>query len=212
MEPLYKRFPVYKFEAMPENQFSPSESLQLINSMINKAQRRFSENGFLYLLWGWIILFCSLGHFLLIQLKWMEHPELIWSTCWLAGILQVIYLSKNKKKEKVKTYSNEIIDYIWVSFGICMCIVSIQFGKDNDWQHIYPLILMLYGTPTFLSGIVMQFKALKWGGVICWILAVVAAFIPTLYTLLLLAVAVISAWIIPGYLLRKKYKQENQLP
>jgi hypothetical protein len=194
---------------MPDNQLTPAESLQLIDSMINKAQQRFSENGFLYLLWGWVILFCSIGHFLLLQFQWLKEPETIWATCWLAVLFQIIYLSKNKKKEKVKTYSNEIIDYIWVSFGISMCIISIQFGRDNDWPHLYPLILMLYGSPTFLSGIVMQFKALKRGGMICWTLAIIAVFIPTKYTLLLLAIAVISAWIIPGYLLRKKYKLEK---
>lgn len=40
----------------PEN-FSPKDSLQLIDQMINQAKNRFSENGFLYLLWGWLILF-----------------------------------------------------------------------------------------------------------------------------------------------------------
>jgi len=34
---------------------SPQEALQLIESMINKAQNRFGENGTLYLLWGWVL-------------------------------------------------------------------------------------------------------------------------------------------------------------
>lgn len=194
---------------MEQENFSPQQSLQLINSMINKAKRRFGENGFLYLLWGWVIFCCSVGHFILITTTGIKHPEIIWTLCWLAVIFQIIYLIKNKKKETVKTYSDDIIDYIWISFGICLAIISIAMSRLNAWQHLYPMYLMLYGTPTFLSGVAMQFTPLKIGGIICWILAVIAIFINPLYALLLLAVAVVAAWIIPGYLLRKKYKQEN---
>jgi hypothetical protein len=193
----------------PEN-FSPKDSLLLIDSMINQAKNRFSENGFLYLLWGWLILFCSAGHFILLQLQLFKHPEMIWMSTWLAVIFQVIYLIKTKKKETVKTYSENIINYIWVSFGICMFVLSFILGKSNGWQSLYSLFLMLYGTPTFLSGIVMQFKPLKVGGIVCWALAIISTFISPLYGLLLLAAAMIAAWIVPGYLLRKKYKQQNK--
>jgi hypothetical protein len=44
---------------MQQEEFSPQDSLHLIESMINKARNRFSENGHLYLLWGWVILVCS---------------------------------------------------------------------------------------------------------------------------------------------------------
>lgn len=71
---------------------------------------------------------------------------------------------------------------------------------------MYPIILMLYGMPTFLSGAIMRFKALMFGAVVCWVLAVVATFVDPLNTLLLLALAVITAWIVPGYILKAKYK------
>jgi len=194
---------------MQQENFSPKDSLQLIDSMISQAKNRFSENGFLYLLWGWLILVCSIGHFILLKLNWFKHPEIIWASCWLAVIFQVIYISKTKKKEKVKTYSDEIINYIWISFGVCMFIMSFILGKSNVWDKVYSLFLMLYGVPTLLSGVVMQFKPLKIGGIICWVLALISAFLHPLYGLLLLAVAVAAAWIIPGYQMRKKYNQQN---
>jgi cobalamin biosynthesis protein CobD/CbiB len=55
----------------------------------------------------------------------------------------------------------------------------------------------------------MQFTPLKIGGVACWILAIMSTFFLPIYYLLFLAAAVIVAWIIPGYLLRKKYNQQN---
>ena len=191
----------------PEN-FSPKDSLALIDQMINQARNRVTENGFLYLLWGWIILFCSVGHFAMIRFTSIRNPEIIWAAAWVAVILQIIYMVRNKKKETVKTYSDTIIDYIWTSFGICMFIVSIAMSQEHGWRHLYPMYLMLYGIPTFLSGVVMRFLPLRVGGVFCWGLSVIAIYIGPLYALLLLGAAVIAAWIIPGYLLRRKYNQQ----
>jgi len=194
---------------MEQENFSPQESLQLIDNMINKAKNRFTENGFLYLLWGWLILISSVGHFVLLKLQLFKHPELIWTSCWLAIIVQIVFLVRKKKKEKVKTYSDEIIDNIWICFGICMLVLSIIVSRNNIWMYMYPIILMLYGIPTFLSGVVMQFRPLKIGGISCWALAVLSTFFLPIYYLLLLAAAVLIAWIIPGYLLRQKFKNQN---
>jgi hypothetical protein len=194
---------------MESENFSPKDSLQLIDSMINQAKNRFSENGFLYLFWGWLVLFCSVGQFILEQLQLFKHPEMIWMITWLAIIFQIFYLKKEKKKEVVKTYSENIINYIWVSFGICMFLLAIILGRSEGWANVYSLFLMLYGIPTFLSGVVMQLKSLKAGGISCWILAVIAAFVPSKYGLLFLAAAMVVAWIIPGYQLRKKFKNQN---
>ena len=193
---------------MESENFSPKDSLQLIDSMINQAKNRFSENGFLYLLWGWLVLFCALGQFILEQLQLFKHPEMIWMSTWLALIFQIFYLRREKKKEVVKTYSEHIVNYVWVSFGICMFLLAIILGRSEGWANAYSLFLMLYGIPIFLSGVVMQFKSLKVGGISCWVLAVIAAFTPREFGLLFLAAAMVVAWIVPGYQLRKKFKNQ----
>ena len=87
---------------MQSENFSPKDSLLLIDNMINQAKNRFSENGFLYLLWGWLVFFCSIAHFILLKLNLLEHPEIIWASCWLAVIFQIIYLSRQREKRKSK--------------------------------------------------------------------------------------------------------------
>jgi hypothetical protein len=194
---------------MPQESFSPKDSLQLIDSMISQAKNRFTENGFLYLLWGWVIFVCAIFHFTAVKLNLFKQPELVWMITWGVVIFQIIYLAGVKKKEKVKTYSDGIIDAIWICFGICMFVLIIVLGRFNLWIYINSLVLLLYGIPTFLSGFVMRFTPLKLGGFSCWLLAIASTFIAPVYYLLLIALAVIIAWIIPGYLLRKKFK--NQL-
>jgi hypothetical protein len=47
---------------MQEN-FSPQESLLLIQSMINKAKSDLEENRFYFLLWGWMAFLAFLAQF-----------------------------------------------------------------------------------------------------------------------------------------------------
>jgi len=80
---------------------------------------------------------------------------------------------------------------------------------EEYYQYMNVGFLALYGMPTFLSGITLRFKPLVYGGIACWLLSIVACFIYYQFHLLLLAVAVIIAWIIPGYILRARYKKIN---
>ncbi len=194
---------------MQTENFSPKDSLQLINSMIGQAKNRFTENGFLYLLWGWAIFACAIFHFVAIKFNLFKQPELVWTVIWAVVIFQVIYLVKAKRKEKVKTYSDGIIDAIWICFGICMLVLMIVMGRFNLGIYINSLVLLLYGIPTFLSGFVMRFTPLKLGGISCWLLDIASTYSAPVYNLLMIAGDVLIAWIIPGYLLRKKFKNQN---
>lgn len=192
-----------------EKEFSANDSIALIEEMINKAKSNFSDDSFLYLLWGWVIFICSVGHFLLLKSGLVKNPEYIWVLTWIAVLVQIFYIFKVEKKKRVKTYTDEIIGYLWMTFGFTMFFITIILGYTSNWVTLYPLLLFLYGTPTFLSGVIIKFMPLKIGGISCWILAFVAKFTPNIYILLLLALAVIAAWIIPGYLLKIKFKKDN---
>jgi len=189
-------------------QLSAHSSLLLIESMINKAQNRYSENGTLYLIWGWLILACAAIHYgLLAYTNIGANAGYIWMLTLLALLYQVYYLSVKEKKEMVKTYTDDMIGYVWMVFGICMGLASFILLKLGTWQLLYACILLFYGIPTFLTGAIMRFNPLKMGGIICWALAVASVFVPSKEIILLLIPAVIAAWIIPGYILRAKYKQ-----
>lgn len=197
---------------MPEEKFTPEQSLELIGQMINKAKNKFGENGHLYLLWGWAILACSLAQFILAYyVKW-EHHYMVWFLTWLVFIYQMIYLARQKKREKVKTYTDDIIKIVWITFVVLMFLFGFLFGKlmgEEYYKFFNPGILALYGMPTVLSGAILKFRPLVIGSIVCWILSIISTYIPFQYQLLLLSAAVIAAWIIPGYLMRKRFKQNN---
>ena len=197
---------------MNEEKFSPEQSLHVIQSMIEKAKNQFSENGHLYLLWGWVIFFCSITQFILLKFVQYEKHYYVWMICWIVVIYQIFYLVKKQKAQRVKTYTDKMMSSIWISFAILMMLVGFSIGetgKENYYKLISPVFLAMYGVPTFLCGMFLRFRPLVIGGIGCWVLSVIAHFIPYDYQLLLLSAAMVIAWIIPGFSLQKKYQQQK---
>jgi hypothetical protein len=196
---------------MEDEKFSGEESLRLIQSMINRAQDKFAENGHLYLLWGWVVFICSLTQFGLQRIFNLgpDRTWYVWTTTWVALIYQVSYIRRKRRKMQVRTYTGDILAYVWLVFGIATLLMVFILGSNHQYALINPVLLVSYGVPTFTSGIILRFRSLMWGGMACWILAVVSSMVLNDFQLVIIALAVLIAWIIPGYQLRNKFKQSN---
>lgn len=192
---------------MEERTLSEQESLSLIRQMIDTARGRISENGHLYLLWGWAVFICSVGQYILMNYVKTDKHYRVWIVMWLIFIYQMIYLRRKKKTMKVKAYTDDVIAAIWIVFVMLMFMFAVVIGGfagPEYYKMVNPGFLALYGMPTILSGAVLRFRPLIYGGIVCWLLCVASTQISYEYHLLLLAAAVVAAWIVPGYLLRKQ--------
>ena len=194
-----------------EDSFNEKQSLELIAGMINKAKNKFSESGTLYLVWGIAVVICSLSQFVLNNLLGYKNAHYVWFFTWVLYIYQAIFLIRKKKNLKVKTYTDEIIGYVWICFIICFFIMLFILLYTKSFNLIYSSILVLYAIPTFLSGAILKAKPLLIGGICCWVLACISLFISLQYHLLLISLAVLFAWIIPGLYLRNKYLNDHKL-
>jgi len=198
---------------MSEENFDPRQSLLLIETMINRAKDRFAEDGSMYLLWGWVVFICSLSQFILLHFFKYPYHYMVWMATWIIVIYQVIYVRRKHKYKKVKTYTGYIIGYVWLTFVIVIFLLAFLVGQLTTaeyYAHINPILLAIYGMPIFLSGIILRFRPLIIGGIGCWVLSVVTMFIANYdYQFLMIPAAMVIAWIIPGYLLRAKYKLQT---
>jgi hypothetical protein len=192
-----------------EKQMTGAESFSIISGMINQARNRFSETGHLYLLWGFVIFICCITQFVMLYFFKDSNAYYVWYSTWIVAVYQFYYLFKKRKRERVRTYTDEIIGFVWFTFIICSFILVYILINHKVYHAINASVLVMYGMPTFLSGVILRFKPLKIGGIVCWLLAICAMFTVYQYQLLLLALAVIAAWIIPGFILRAKFQKEN---
>lgn len=197
------------------NSLTPQESLQLIEGMINIAKNRFAENGHMYLVWGWAVFIFSIAQFVL--LHFMHYPKhyMVWLAAPFISLYMIYYIRSKKKNQAVVTYADSLVGYVWLTFGVVIFLISWLIGivmGGGYFVYIAPLTLSLYGMPVFLSGIILKFRPLVWGGISCWVFCVASIFIPSFdYRFLFIPASMLTAWIIPGYLLRNRHKKALSL-
>lgn len=181
------------------------QHLELIADMINTARKEFSDDSFIYLVWGWAVCIASIAQFVLLHMK-SEYNALAWAILMpLAAIVQIVGLARQKKKERVKTHVDKVLGYVWMSVGISLGIVL--FSQNTLQFNTYPVLIILYGIGTFISGGLMDLKVMKAGAICCWVIGAVEFYTKFEYQLLLLALSVILSYIIPGYILKNRFRQ-----
>lgn len=188
---------------MEERDINPTESLSIIQNMVNKTQRQFSDDSFYYIMWGWLVLVASIIHFVLLQLH-IEQAYMVWLLMIVGGIVSIVYGIKQSKKEKIKTYVNTYMGYLWSAMGIAMFVV-IGMGAKLGAENVYPIMILIYGIGTFVSGGLLSFNPLIIGGVVCFVLSVASFYMPFQFQLLCIAAAMLVSYIIPGHLLKAKF-------
>lgn len=188
-----------------EKQLTEQESLNLIASMITEAKCDYDETGVGALMWGILVMFCSLVTFANYYMHW-AWADYVWFLTLFALIPQIIISMRESKKRKVKTYSDDAMGGIWISFAVALLIVS-YYASVYQVPHVNSLFIVIYGIPTFATGYTRKFIPMIVGGIACWIFAFLAMYTPFPYIMLYSAAAALVAWFIPGLILRNRYLQ-----
>lgn len=211
-----------------EQNMTEAERLKLITDMIARAKNSFHDSGLGPILWGCVISLCGLTTFAQIEFGF-DLPFDIWLLTLLAIVPQVILVNREKRQRKARSHDERTMDAIWVVFGFG--IFMLIFLHYHTFQALAPAtrmyrstqpdawgfsdmstgyFLFLYGIPTLLTGSIRRFKPMLIGGVVCWVLAVASMYTSLRIDMLFTAIAAISAWLIPGIILRRTYLKNRR--
>ncbi len=178
--------------------------IELIEEMINSTRTNLSGTSFAYLLWGWLVLAASLSHYVLMYIMHYEHPYIAWSLMLVGGIVHFIYSWKYENRSGTKNYSDTALAGVWIAFIISIFLLLLAMYAIGP-TNVYPIFIMLYAIAIFATGYIIEFKPFIYGAVSNWIIAAICLFQPFQFQLLLLALAILLSYIIPGYMLRAKF-------
>ena len=129
----------------------------------------------------------------------------------LGGVVSVIYGSLQSKIQQMKTFVEESVDFLWIGLALAfVALVSINIAS-GQWQHAFTYFILLYAIGTFITGKLIRFRPLITGGLINFILAIIASKYDFDYQLLIGALAILISYIIPGHLLRSRYQKQKRL-
>jgi hypothetical protein len=180
---------------------SAQQSLDIITSMIREAKGNAQQNGFHFLLWGWVVTIANLGMYVLTKLDY-AHPYIVWTITIPAWITSLYIGFRQGKTERKTTHLDAISGWMWVCFGVCV-FTFVALGSRLNYQ-LNPLIVTLSALPTFMSGIIIRFKPLMLGGAVMWISGIISFLSPKEIQPLIGAAAVLCGYLVPGYLLKTK--------
>jgi MFS family permease len=190
-----------------ETPFDPKESLALISSMINTAKHKLADDGFLFIFWGWLVSICALGHFTAIKLH-LPYGEFVWAIGMpLGGIFSGIYGYRRRKQQRVRTYIDTYLAYVWGAFIIAL-FIALGFMPLHGIKTTYFFLMVLYGIATFISGGLIGFRPLIFGSLVAFGCAIASTFFGNVEQLLWIALSLIGSYVVPGHLLRAKYKSQ----
>ncbi|MDO8999570.1 MAG: hypothetical protein Q7W45_07385 [Bacteroidota bacterium] len=187
----------------------PEESLQIINSMISKAKNKLADDGFHLIFWGWLVMFCALTQYITFKLN-IEWGGWVWMLMPIGGIVSAVYGYKQGKTQKVKTHIDTYLGFLWGGFLIAM-FITLAFGYAHGLKSTYFFLMLLYGLATFISGGILNFKPLIFGSLFSFAFAILAVFLDNADQFLCISGALLCSYIIPGHLLRAKFKSEKNV-
>jgi hypothetical protein len=180
------------------------ESLKLINEMIGKAKKSYVTKGIASLVWGALIIFCSFLSWY--QIHFNADFGDVWVLTLIALIPQIYFSIKEKRSRKFVSHHEVTTSYIWIAFTVTLFITSFYFSHFN-LGNVTPLIMGLYGIPTFIIGGMHKFKPMIFGAIFCWLASITSIYTNIEIDMLLMAACGLFAWFIPGVILWISYKK-----
>src|SRR5215212_7100602 len=111
-----------------DKNFSPQESLLLIQSIIAKTKEDISKDSFNFLLWGWLAFLAILGQYLLKVVFEYRHHYIVWLVTFVGLGISIAY-NRKKHRGHARTYIGESMAYLWTGLGISFFILSYLFAN-----------------------------------------------------------------------------------
>ena len=192
-----------------EKILNPEESLRVIRETIDLAKNTIRENGFHFLLWGWlVVLACVADYYLDVVLQNPKH-FMAWISMTVIGVPAAI-IYEWRRDRKYPTSSNTVREWygkVWMAFGVSLFIVIALTVRAQ--VSPVPYILVLVGFATFVSGSLLRFTPLIFGAVAMWAGALACLLLNYQEQLLAQAVATVVGYLIPGYLLNAQARNKH---
>ncbi len=218
-----------------EQPMNEQESLRLITDMIAKAKAsHFHEDGTSAILWGSVVGFCGLMQFAENYFKFNIGFD-VWILTLVAIIPQVLISIRESKNRVVKTDMQVALDAVWMVYTISIfAIIAYLNIVPSTSAHLFAsegitlfqkdktgllkpytpfalsgssLLMIIYAFPTLVTGLARNFKPMIYGACACYIFFIISLYTSSTYDNLLSGFAGIGNWLIPGLILRNRYKK-----
>ena len=210
-----------------ETKLTEQESLQIISQMIEQTRNNLqkgSGNGFIIA--GISVAFTAILNVMLAFIfneKGISANLSFWVWCLMLPVSCIILLIRKKEERKsiVKTHIDSIIHSTWNGYLyaiLAFLAVIFSIGQGQKFYGVFylinPFVLILVGQAEYVTAKACRFKPFLFGAVSMWLGALACAGAmwfkeSILIQFVILAVCMITGFVIPGYQLNKLAKKDH---
>ena len=192
-----------------------TEELDIITRVRGEVMSRKELTGEnLFLAWGYptvIVLIAELAALLIWNEDWCSW---LWAGIPLIGTpLMIYFLNEDYERTHRRTLDQNVILMMWIFIGFACCLGGAAMGIAGVFQQgFFALLSLLCGMGCFMTGIILHFRPKTICGIIASVLSIVPLFFQGdlwPWQLLVTAIIVTIALIIPGHMFRRYVKNSR---
>ncbi|MCH8569063.1 MAG: hypothetical protein LAT67_12390 [Balneolales bacterium] len=189
---------------MKDNTLTQQQSMEVIREMIQRSKQKFSQYAGSFLVWGWAINVAAAITYVHIIQEWTFNLYFVWIAAIGIPSIWSIYMGYQKGKESTQHAKSPLDSYMLAVWGGSAGVFNILMlvGVVNGWIIMYPLLIAVFGWGVLITGALIKFRPLIFGGISNFFIAGIAVFVATEAILLILIAALTCSYLIPGYMLK----------
>jgi len=175
------------------------EQLSIINDTIKKTKYNLKPLGYNLVFWGVLIITMSLFHYFFPQIVQLTYYSslIYWVAIPLFGMVYTTYYNINSgNKLGYETQLGRVIRIIWAVFGFAW-IFTVGISILHNINPVQD-ILFLLGLVLIMSGVIIRFKPVTFGGIGLLVFTVYTYYNPGLNLLLVNVIGISFGMLIPG--------------
>lgn len=191
---------------MQEKELNAAESIELIGRMIDNTRQRLERHaGTPFLIWGYATIATTAA----VAAALLRTGDARWNWLWFAlpllGWSGMLLARRRQGERLVRTFVDRVIDLVWTVSGIAsLAAVLPPLLGLADRMPVLSVILMMMGTSTAVTGLVIRFRPLAVGGFAAIVLAPALLVAPPFWNLLLFGTGFVLMMIVPGHILNHR--------
>ena len=188
------------------------DEIRLIKEMVEKTRKATAESGSLFIFWGFLIIVAIIAMYVLAYFHKFHWIWVNWIACAVIGWgYSALYGIRQERTQKTRTYAQMAAKHLSIACGAAYLMAAFVFPllKLYSYNAIGILVAFISGILIFVMGGIYEWNLLKWCGLLWWLGAVGMTFVPGDYRTLCLIPLIILGYLVPGLILRSRYKKEQ---
>ena len=186
------------------------EELQFIRKIIEDTRRTVVYNGKDYIFWGILVIVGMMATYIFHITQMYFNYVWVWVVLIPIGWSYSIYNRSKLKEKHPKTYSGQLIGYVWGAAGVAMTLIGFigpMFGNIKP-MAISPLACIIVGSAYFVTGKIVEYKWMSNLSYGWWIGAIILFYVSSAESFLIMSLLMLFFQTIPGIIIYRKYKKE----